>query len=106
MRHWEHFVGGDLGEGQLVDEVVDQHLPGLLDSERGLYLFLHIFLALLHRRGSTLRQLVEIEKYVVRLFLGFLKWDFFLMLNFSVLDFKNTPGGSWLLFRLQGTLIR
>ena len=32
LRRWEQFVCGDLREGQLVDEVVDQHFPGLFDS--------------------------------------------------------------------------
>lgn len=108
LRRWEQFVGGDLREGQLFDEIVDQHFPGLLDSRRGLCLFLQIILALLYRRGSTLRQLTEIEKHVVGLFLRNLKLgaNLFFLFVFSVLDLKNTKSGSWNFYHWQWTSIR
>lgn len=69
QRFWKQFVGRDLGEGQLLDEVVDKHFPGLFDSRQGLLLLLQVFLQLLNRSGFTLCVLAEVEIHVGLLFL-------------------------------------
>jgi len=104
--YWKLPAGRNLRVGKLIDEVFNQHFPGLFYSRQGPLLFLKVFLGWRHRSWGGRRALAEIV--IVRLlFLGILlrQVKFSLRLDYTIFNVEDRCKTLWCSVRTARVLV-